>query len=315
MSIGPETLPRRLDKFVRSASSLSLEGARRAWAEGRLCVHAAASVDAGRAASGPPKDLNQLVYPDDCVELDGRVLSLRTEHYAAKLNKPKGVISTSRDPSGGPDLKPWLDQMPDGTFAVGRLDRDTTGLLLFTTDGELADALLQPARHVDKKYWLWLDEELADDDPRWAAMTQNDARYTPAKHAALLHRSADHAEIELTLDQGKHRQIRRICQVLGLRLAHLHRRSVGPITLGGIALGEVAVLTADELGALWAAVGGREPIYEAQRAALQRHAHRARQDGFPDYRLEAWLERQCPARAARRDGSGPTGVPRIETNE
>jgi 23S rRNA pseudouridine2605 synthase len=292
----PATLPMRLDKFVRSASCLSLEGARRAWGEGRLRVHAASPVGGAEfAAAGPQKDLNQLVYPDDRIELDGCPLSLRTEHYTARLNKPKGVISTSRDPSGGPDLKPWLDQMPGGAFAVGRLDRDTTGLLLFTTDGELADALLQPARHVDKKYWLWLDEELADDDPRWAAMTQADARYFPAKHVVLLHRSADHVEIELTLDQGKHRQIRRICQVLRLRLAHLHRRSVGPITLDGVGLGEVGVLTADQVGALWAAVGGREPIYEAQRAALERHARRARHDGHPDRRLEAWLERHAGA--------------------
>jgi 23S rRNA pseudouridine2605 synthase len=294
---GPRALPTRLDKFVRSASPLSLEGARRAWEEGRLRVHAAELTGAGGTAGGPPKDLNQLVYPDDGVELDGCRLTLRTEHYAAKLNKPKGVVSTSNDPSGGRDLRPWLEQMPAGTFAVGRLDRDTTGLLLFTTDGELADALLQPARHVDKKYWLWLDEELGDDDPRLLAMTRADARYFPAKHVALLHRSVDHVELELTLDQGKHRQIRRICQVLGLRLAHLHRRSVGPITLGGLALGDVAVLTDDEVGALWAVVGGRELIYAAQLAALERHARRARDHGYPDYRLEAWLERHGAAGA------------------
>jgi 23S rRNA pseudouridine2605 synthase len=290
MPRGPARLPMRLDKFVRSASSLSLGGARRAWLEGRLRVFAPASAAVGHA-SGPPRDLNLLVYPDDRVELDGRPLALRTEHYAAKLNKPKGVTSTARDPAGNADLKPWLDQMPDGAFAVGRLDRDTTGLLLFTTDGELADALLQPARHVDKKYWLWLDDELDDTDPRWAAMTRTDGRYVPAKHVALLHRSVDHVELEMTLDQGKHRQIRRICQCLGLRLAHLHRRSIGPITLGGLSVGDISALTADELGALWVAVGGREPITLAQRAALERHARRARADGHPDSRLEAWLVR------------------------
>ena len=285
----PALLPRRLDKFVREASPLSLAGVQRAWAEGRLRVRAAAPGGSEPVAGGPARDLNQLIYSDDCVELDGRRLSLRTEHYTAKLNKPKGVISTARDPSGNADLKPWLDEMPSGTFAVGRLDRDTTGLLLFTSDGELADALLQPARHVDKKYWLWLDEELDASDARLAAMVQPDPRYHPAKHVELLHRSLDHVEIELTLDQGKHRQIRRICQALGLRLAHLHRRSVGPIAVGSLALGHVSPLTADEVGALWAAVGGRARIRHAQRAALERHALRAREDGYPDTRLEAWL--------------------------
>jgi 23S rRNA pseudouridine2605 synthase len=295
MRRAPAVLPRRLDKFVREASPLSLAGVRRAWAEGRLRVQAAAGAP---VTLGPERDLNQLIYTDDRVELDGVPLSLRTEHHTAKLNKPKGVTSTSNDPSGGADLKPWLAQMPSGTFAVGRLDRDTTGLLLLSTDGELADALLQPARHVDKKYWLWLDEVLESTDPRWAAMLRPDPRFYPAKHVELLLLSPDHVELELTLDQGKHRQIRRICQVLGLRLAHLHRRSVGPIGLGDVALGEVRSLTEEEVGALWAAVGGRDRIYQAQHAALERHARRARDDGYPDSRLEAWLERHPPAQHA-----------------
>lgn len=283
-------LPRRLDKFVREASPLSLEGVRRAWAESRIRVHPAVPPGLARAAAGPVRDLNQLIYPDDCVELDGRRLAPRTDQYTAKLHKPRGVTSTARDPSGNADLKPWLDQMPEGSFAVGRLDRDTTGLLLFTSDGELADGLLQPAQHVDKKYWLWLDEELEDGDPRWAAMVRPDPRYHAAKHAELLHRSPDHVEIQLTLDQGKHHQIRRMCRVLKLRLAHLHRRSFGPITLDGLALGQLCPLTADEVAALWCAVGGRERIHRAQRAALERHARRAREDGAPDLRLEAWLD-------------------------
>lgn len=306
----PALLPRRLDKFVREASPLSLAGVRRAWAEGRLRVHPAEPTGHEHAPSGPVRDLNQLIYPDDRVELDGQLLSPRREHYTAKLNKAKGVTSTARDPSGNADLQPWLAQMPRGTFAVGRLDRDTTGLLLFTSDGELADALLQPERHVDKKYWLWLDEELADDDPRWAALVRADPRYHPAKHAALLHRSPDHVELELTLDQGKHRQIRRLCQALGLRLAHLHRRSVGPIALGDLALGQARPLTPEELDTLWAAVGGRERIQRAQRAALERHAQRARRDGTPDLRLEAWLTSpasapQPPSEAPSQTGQGP----------
>jgi 23S rRNA pseudouridine2605 synthase len=280
-------IPRRLDKFAREASKLSLAAIRQAWTEGRIRVHAACA-DGARPVSG----LNYLVHEGDVVELDGRRLFLRSAHAVAKLNKPPAVTSTAKDPLGQSDLTPWLVLMPPGMFPVGRLDRETTGLLLFTTDGELADALLQPAGHIDKKYWLWLNEELTPDDARLLAMTQPSADFDCAKAVELLRHTSDHAELELTLDQGKHRQIRRLCRALGLRLLHLHRRSIGPIGLDGLALGEFRALGEAEVSALWAAVGGRERIRAAQVAALIRHAARARQKGQPDARLEAWLEGQ-----------------------
>jgi hypothetical protein len=124
---------------------LSLAGIRQAWSEGRICVRAAAP-DADRPVLG----LNHLIHADDAIELDGTRLVPRTEHYTAKLNKPPSVTSTTKDPLGQADLAPWLARMPEGTVPVGRLDRETTGLLLFTTDGELADAILQPARHTTR---------------------------------------------------------------------------------------------------------------------------------------------------------------------
>ena len=280
-------LPRRLDKFIRDASSLSHQAIRRAWAEGRIAVFPGVPGVALR----PGVDLNQLIYAEDEVQLDGQRLSLRTEHFSAKLNKPSGVTSTARDPHGGADLRPWLEQMPDGAFAVGRLDRETTGLLLLTNDGELADAILQPVRHVDKTYWLWLDDELDDGDPRWAAMTQPSPHYDAAKRVKLLHRSPDHIEIEMTLDQGKHRQIRKLCRALGLHLQHLHRRAIGPIALDGQPVGDCVPLTPVEVDALWASVGGRERTWRAQRAALRRQAQKARDRNHPDPRLEDWLLR------------------------
>lgn len=283
-------LPRRLDKYVREASNLSYKAIGRAWAEGRIRVLPGVSDVAVRAGM----DLNQLIYAEDAVELDGQRLSLRTEHHSAKLNKPSGVTSTARDPLGSADLRPWLGQMPGGAFAVGRLDRETTGLLLLSTDGELADALLQPVRHVDKKYWLWLDDDLDEGDPRWAAMTQPSSLYDAAKHVKLLHRSPDHVEVEMTLDQGKHRQIRKLCRALGLHLQHLHRCSIGPITLDGQSVGDCVPLTPGEVDALWASVGGRERTWQAQRRALQRQALKAREQHRPDRRLEDWLA-QNPA--------------------
>jgi 23S rRNA pseudouridine2605 synthase len=296
-------IPRRLDKFVREASGLSLAGIRQAWSEGRISVRAAAP-DAARPVLG----LNHLIHAEDAVELDGTRLVPRTEHYTAKLNKPPAVTSTTKDPLGQSDLAPWLARMPEGTLPVGRLDRETTGLLLFTTDGELADAILQPARHTDKKYWLWLDEELSPHDPRVLAMTQPSPAFDCAKHVELLHHTPDHAELELTLDQGKHRQIRRLCRALRLRLLHLHRRSIGPIVLDDLPLGGVRVLTEAEVSALWTAVGGRERIRDGQISALARHARQARHQSRPDVRLEAWLESEAARRDSPEHGERSIGV-------
>ena len=122
-------------------------------------------------------------------------------------------------------------------------------------------------------------------------MTQPSPLYDAAKHVKLLHRSPDHIEIEMTLDQGKHRQIRKLCRALGLHLQHLHRRSIGPIALGGQPVGDCVPLTSLEVDALWASVGGRERTWRAQRAALQRQAQKARDKNLPDPRLEDWLHR------------------------
>jgi pseudouridine synthase len=290
-SRGTPWIPRRLDKYVREASGLSLAGVRQAWSEERIRVYAAAP-----GAERPVLGLNHLIYEDDAVELNRERLSPRSEQFAAKLNKPAAVTSTAKDPLGQADLAPWLGRMPAGAFAVGRLDRETTGLLLFTTDGELADAVLQPARHTDKKYWLWLDEELGPEDPRFKAMTQPSERFDCAKHVAVVHCTPDHTELEVTLDEGKHHQIRRLCKALGLRLMHLHRRSIGPITLDGMSLGECRPLEAAEVAALWDAVGGQARIREAQIAALARHAREARERGAPDARLDAWIERHTALR-------------------
>jgi 23S rRNA pseudouridine2605 synthase len=277
-------IPRRLDKFVREASGLSLRAIRQAWTDGRIRVHPESGV--AREVLG----LNHLVYAGDAVELDGRRLMPRAEHFTGMLNKPSKVTSSAKDPLGQADLSPWLARMPRGAFAVGRLDRETTGLLLFTTDGELADAVLQPRRHTDKVYWLWLNEELTHDDPRLALMTQPSPDFDCAKHVSILYSTPEYVELSMTLDQGKHHQIRRLCRALDLRLLHLHRCSVGPISLGELALGDFRALGPSELAALWAAVGGRERVERAQMSALKGHARKARRAAEPDLRLEAWLE-------------------------
>ena len=198
-------LPRRLRKRVAESLGLSLQDVDACWHAGRVRVIAPSSLE--------PKllPLEALVFDDDQVLLDGVALVAGPKPVYALLNKPKHVTSTASDPEGKSDLSPYLRAMPPGCFAVGRLDRETTGLLLFTSDGDLANAVLRPDHETTKTYWLWLDEAIADDDPRLAQLTAgvaHNGQHLFAKLVRILARSEHATELELTLTQGKKRQIR-----------------------------------------------------------------------------------------------------------
>src|SRR5512145_2498950 len=152
--------PRRLDKFLHDTGRFSVARARDAVAGGRVRIAPAGIADDDRVVS------ERLVFEGDIVMVDGERVRPLAHHQHAMLNKPPGVTSTAADPLGNRDLSEYLREMPAGSFPVGRLDRETTGLLLFTTDGDLATAVLEPEHATNKVYWLWLDDCVATDDPR-----------------------------------------------------------------------------------------------------------------------------------------------------
>jgi len=115
-------------------------------------------------------------------------------------------------------------------------------------------------------------------------------QHLSAKHARITARTDYATELELTLTQGKNRQIRHMCRALDLHLEHLHRTRIGPLSAAGLALGEWRLLAADEVAALWSAVGGKARLRQRKVAALSRLAHAARAGGAPHLRLERWLE-------------------------
>jgi 23S rRNA pseudouridine2605 synthase len=280
-------LPRRLRKRVAESLSLSLQEVDERWRAGRLSVITPASPEPQLLP------LETLVFDDDQVLLDGIAIAPRPEPVYALLNKPKHVTSTASDPEGKSDLSPYLRAMPPGCFAVGRLDRETTGLLLFTSDGDLANAVLRPDHETAKTYWLWLDEAISDEDPRLSQLTAgvaHNGEQLYAKQVRILARSEHATELELTLTQGKKRQIRHMCRKLDLHLVHLHRRQIGPLTDANLALGSWRLLAPSEVEALWQAVGGRHDLRQRKVLALTRLAKKAREAGAPLERLEGWLE-------------------------
>ncbi len=284
-------VPRRLDKYLRDATALSVVEIRKACHEGRVSV--------GEAGWLP----ETLIFEDDEVRLDGAHVSPRTQHLYLILNKPRFITSTARDPRGKTDLGPWLQQMPLGVFPIGRLDRETSGALLFSDDGDFANAILQPDRHTEKRYWLWLDEHLGDGDPRLNAFVDGvqlptDSAPLRATAATIHHRTRDYTELHVTLDEGKNRHIRKMCNVLGLRLLELHRKTIGTLEMGELAPGQWRQLNASEVAELWSCCGGRARVTRTKLYALTQLAQSARQNSSPNERLEAWLELNLGAELA-----------------
>lgn len=279
-------LPRRLRKCVAESLGLPLQEADQYWAADRIRV----ITPEGDAPARLP--LEALVFEGDRVLLDGAPLTGRPPPAYALLNKPKYVTSTTKDPKDKHNLAPYLRAMPPGCFPVGRLDRETTGLLLCTNDGDLASAVLRPDHKTTKTYWLWLDEIVPDDDPRlstFVAGIDHHGERLCAKSARILARSDHSTELELTLTQGRKRQIRLMCRALHLRLEHLHRNRIGPLTDAGLELGTWRLLGEPEVEALWQAAGGRDDLRRRKISAFIEQARAARSAGSPLLRLESWL--------------------------
>ncbi|WP_461209598.1 pseudouridine synthase [Desulfocurvus sp. DL9XJH121] len=196
----------------------------------------------------------------DRIEVQGKALgSPAGEHAYVLLNKPVRVVTTAKDPQG---RKTVLDILPAGlkrqrVYPVGRLDFFSEGLLILTSDGELANRLMHPSHHLPKVYRLHVRGEVAEDalDAMHRGMTLAEGERLAPVDVRVLRRAGDTATLELTLVQGVNRQIRRMCRDLGLTVLRLARTSQGPLTLSGLKPGQARALTPDEVRELKKAVG------------------------------------------------------------
>jgi 23S rRNA pseudouridine2605 synthase len=187
-------------------------------------------IKAGRVlVNGEPGQLNTFVLAADRVEVDGReVGKQRLAHLL--LHKPAGVVTTARDPQGRPTVVQLVPAEPR-VVPVGRLDTDTTGALLLTNDGALAHRLAHPRYGVEKVYEVEVRGEPSDDVLRRLAegVELDDGLTAPARARRLgRHR------LELTLHEGRNRQVKRMLETLGLRVTRLHRSGYAGLTLDGL---------------------------------------------------------------------------------
>lgn len=229
----------RLDKLLAATGRWSRKEAKALIKAGRVQV-------AGERPAGP----EDKVEPGTLVTVDGRPISTETYVYVM-LNKPAGVISSTEDPREETVLSLLPNQLRRlGLFPVGRLDKDTEGLLLLTNDGPLAHQLLAPNRHVDKVYYTEVDGQLDEADREAFQEGLALADGTVCRPAAL-EILADPSQALVTLREGKYHQVKRMLAARGKPVVYLKRLSMGPLTLDpSLPTGRWRMLSQEERAAL-----------------------------------------------------------------
>ena len=269
----------RLQKFLARAGVASRRGSEEIIVSGRVSVNGA-----------PVTELGVKVDADaDVVEVDGARVGLSSGTVTIMLHKPAGYVTTMSDPQGRRTVAELVDvDAYPGLFPVGRLDADTTGLLLFSTDGELGHALLHPRKHVVKRYIALVEGTPTAGDiarlcegvrlsdgmtlPADVELLRGDAALRASRmvgsgvaasgyarrHGGKRSRTAlekDGSYVLVCLREGRKRQVRRMLEAVGHPVIALHRASMGPLELGGLKRGAWRELSAEEVSALRAAAG------------------------------------------------------------
>jgi len=202
------------------------------------------------------RDPERPCHPErDEILVDRKPIRSARKIYLA-MNKPVGYITTARDPEGRSTA---YDLLPPGTpkvQAVGRLDADTSGLLLFTNDTEFAARITQGSGGVEKIYEARLRGDLRPQDAaRFAAGIELDGQLTLPARCSIIEKAEESTRVELAITEGRNRQIRRMWDALGYEVLTLERKRIGPISLGGLPSGRVRPVSEFERATLLAPRG------------------------------------------------------------
>ena len=225
----------RIQKRIAASGLMSRRAAEEAIAAGRVTVN------------GRPARLGESAGESDEIRVDGKSLPSITEKVYIILNKPRGYVTTLRDEKGRRDVTQLLRGLETRVYPVGRLDMDSEGLLLLTNDGDFANRMMHPSHEVEKCYETWVRGEKLEEALHILRrpLELDGYRLHPAR-VELAETFPDGARLFITIHEGRNRQVRRMCELAGLRVTRLRRIREGSLELGDLKTGRWRCLTEDE---------------------------------------------------------------------
>ena len=189
----------------------------------------------------------------DIVTIDGERIAydIKRKLYYIMLNKPRGYVTTMSDEQGRRSVVDLLEGVEERVYPIGRLDRNSEGLLLFTNDGDFANTVMHPRNHIAKIYRVTIQGSVTEEQIiQLSTGVEIDGRMTLPATINVLTQEENRTVLQMTITEGRNRQIRKMCEAVGLEVARLKRTAIGPIKLGMLKPGDYRELTKEELRAI-----------------------------------------------------------------
>ncbi len=230
----------RLQKILSAAGVASRRAAEKMIEEGRVTVN------------GETATLGMSADPaTDTILVDGKKIHIAAHRRYIVLNKPKGYLTTMKDDRDRPTVAELVQDAGTRLYPVGRLDMDSEGLLILTDDGAVANALMHPSHAVDKVYTVFVQgEDIKRSLAQMRQMTELEGEKIARPQVMLIELKGRTAEVQITIHEGKNRQVRRMCKACGLGVSRLVRIAEGSIVLGQLPVGQWRNMTRDEISYL-----------------------------------------------------------------
>lgn len=247
---------------------MKLERVQKVMADNGLCSRRAAEamIAAGRIkVNGHPAKLGDKMNPSrDLLSIDGQTFrpARRKEMLYLMLYKPRGFVTTSKDDQGRKTVMELLKEVPTRVYPIGRLDKESEGLLLFTNDGDFANKMTHPKHEISKLYRVTVHPQATEEQivQLSSGVVLDDGHRTMPASVRVVAEDEGRTVMEMGIKEGRNRQIRRMCEAVGLDVMRLKRSAVGAVKLGMLKPGKYRELTPAEVNALKGAAAKAERI-------------------------------------------------------
>lgn len=207
--------------------------------------------------NGHPASIGDGATYNDVITVNGERIYLekKRKKYYIMLNKPRGYVTTMSDELDRRCVTELLEGLDERVYPIGRLDRNSEGMLLFTNDGKFANDIMHPSRHISKTYRVTVRPSISEDQlVKLSAGVEIDGRKTLPANVEVLDEKEGRVVLRMIIREGRNRQIRKMCEAVGLEVARLRRTAIGPVKLGMLKPGTWRELTSEEVKALRNAV-------------------------------------------------------------